>query len=73
MTIGDYRIDDDTAAILRNLPEPWELGPDDRYGVDYPGECNVCGGETGALGTLGRRVHLLCRDCGAQSSYTVTE
>lgn len=31
-------------------------------------ECPCCGGELIELGTLGRRTHYRCRDCGAHSS-----
>lgn len=30
--------------------------------------CELCGGELGLLGTLGRLVWLVCRDCGMQFS-----
>lgn len=33
----------------------------------YDSGCDICGGDLGILGVLGRMVHLLCRDCGAHS------
>lgn len=33
--------------------------------------CELCGGPLGLLGQLGRRQHLLCRDCGMQFSCEV--
>ena len=30
--------------------------------------CPVCGGQAGVLGSLGNRVHYVCRDCGMQFS-----
>lgn len=34
--------------------------------------CKLCGGPLEALGLLGRKFHLKCRNCGAQSSKDVT-
>jgi hypothetical protein len=36
-------------------------------------ECSCCGGPKGVLGVLGNLVHLLCRDCGMQSSIPFDE
>lgn len=30
--------------------------------------CAICGGPVGVLGQLGNRLHLSCRNCGAESS-----
>lgn len=37
------------------------------------GECQVCGGEVGLMGMLGNRAHLLCRQCGTQSSTELSK
>lgn len=36
-------------------------------------ECSVCGGPVGLIGCLGNLAHLVCRDCGCQSSREVTK
>ena len=33
-----------------------------------PHECPLCGGPAASMGTLGRREHFRCRDCGAEFS-----
>lgn len=35
------------------------------------GVCPTCGGELNELGTLGRRKHFRCRNCGMESSRDV--
>jgi hypothetical protein len=35
---------------------------------DEPRECPMCGGPSGVMGTLGKRTHYNCRNCGAWSS-----
>ena len=38
---------------------------------EYPTQCSACGGEfcLSLLGQLGRRVHLRCVNCGADTSF----
>ena len=36
-------------------------------------ECSACGGQGEILGVLGRRVHLRCRNCGIDFSYTASD
>ena len=35
--------------------------------------CDYCGGRRGLLGKLGGRVHLQCRSCGAQVSFSAMD
>lgn len=34
-------------------------------------DCPACGGHAEPLGLLGTRLHLMCRDCGAQVSVEI--
>lgn len=40
----------------------------DEVVADVDSTCTLCGGQLQILGTLGRRVHLRCRDCGADTN-----
>lgn len=48
-----------------------DFGPAEDWRADEPSNpCPGCGGkEATLLGTLGRRTHLRCRDCGLDRSY----
>jgi hypothetical protein len=45
-----------------------EEDPGHEYFVERPKPCEICGGPTGLLGTLGNRKHFQCRNCGAEFS-----
>lgn len=47
-----------------------EMDDDDGDDERDEGGCNLCGGQVMLLGTLGRRTHGRCRDCGMDQSYS---
>lgn len=46
---------------------------DDDSDMDMPPECPACGGPGGVLGSLGRRTHYSCRNCGMEFSQQPDE
>ncbi|MBK6942476.1 MAG: hypothetical protein IPH13_20055 [Planctomycetes bacterium] len=46
---------------------------DDDSDMDMPPECPTCGGPGGVLGSLGRRTHYSCRNCGMEFSQQPDE
>jgi hypothetical protein len=63
----------DAAAFERACAEP--TGEPLDYYPDQPEvvDCPACGGDSYPLGTLGRREHFRCRDCGMDSSRVEVE
>ena len=38
-----------------------------------PQDCPLCGGPAGSMGTLGRREHFRCRDCGKEEIWKAAD